>query len=93
MITKKLLPTNEVFIQFNQEELSKLGLKEGDLLDCNLQEDGSIKLEKYVNLELDISEWPREILELLIKRSTEENISINQIICNILEYHCLRIKK
>jgi hypothetical protein len=36
-------------------------------------------------IELDLAEWPRELLEYLIKRSCEEQICINKVIANILE--------
>jgi hypothetical protein len=40
---------------------------------------------KYSNLELDLSLFERELLEYIIKKSCEENISVNKVIENILE--------
>lgn len=36
-------------------------------------------------IELDMAEWPRELLEYLIKRSCDEQICINTVITKILE--------
>lgn len=82
--TKKLKPTNELCVEFSEEELEKLGLSQGDKLSVYPQEDGSILFEKYATMELDTAEWPREILEHLIKMSCEQDISVNDVINDLL---------
>jgi hypothetical protein len=47
---KKLEPTGDVMIRLTEDELIELNIKEGDKFDFKPQEDGSIKLEKYVGL-------------------------------------------
>jgi hypothetical protein len=78
------MPTNDLYIQFTEEELDKLDIKNGDKFDIKLQEDGSVKLEKYAKLELDINEWPVELLHFFIKESCEKDISVNEVISNLL---------
>ena len=82
---KTLEPTGDMMIRFTEDELSELNIKEGDKFDFVPQADGSIKLDKYVNLELDMAEWPREALELLVKQSCEKDISVNEVIICLLE--------
>ena len=83
---KKILePTGDLMIRFTEDELSELNIKEGDKFDFKLQADGSVKLDKYVDLELDMADWPREVLEMLVKRSCEQDISVNEILIEILE--------
>ena len=82
---KTLEPTGDMMIRFTEDELSELNIKEGDKFDFVPQADGSIKLDKYVNLELDMAEWPREALELLVKQSCEKDISVNEVIISLLE--------
>jgi hypothetical protein len=82
---KKLEPTGDMIIRFNEEELLELNIKEGDKFDFQLQADGSVKLEKYVGLELDMVDWPREFLEIIIKESCERGVPVNDIIIEILE--------
>ena len=81
---KKIEPTGDVCIKFTEEELSKLGLKQGDKLSWEEAKDGFI-LKKYEKIDVDISEWSREVLEMLIADSVEQDISVNDVICNILE--------
>jgi phosphoribosylformylglycinamidine (FGAM) synthase PurS component len=87
MIKKELLPTNDLYIQFTEEELKELDMNPGDKFDVKLQDDGSIKLSKYIKMELETADWPREFLELLIKESCEKDISVNTVICDILKEH------
>ena len=54
MIKKALLPTNDLYIQFTEDELKELNMEPGDKFDFKLLDDGSVKLEKYAKLELDM---------------------------------------
>lgn len=82
---KKIIePTGDVCIKFTEEELSKLGLKQGDNLSWEEAKDGFI-LKKYEKIDIDISEWSREVLEMLISESVEQDVSVNDVICRILE--------
>jgi hypothetical protein len=84
MITKTIEPTGDVCVKFTDEELTKLGIKEGDKFSIK-EESGGILLQKFATIDLDISEWDREILESLIQQSCEKDISVNQVISDILE--------
>jgi len=85
MIKKTLQPNNELFIQFSDEEVRELGLEQGQKFSVTPHDDGSFELRPYVKLELDMEEWPREVLEMIIKKSCEEDISANDIINNLLK--------
>jgi hypothetical protein len=86
MITKKVLqPTNDCFIQFTEEELSSIGAGPGTKFQVKHHDDGSIELRPYVKVELDMGEWSREVLEMIIKESCEQDISANDIINNLLK--------
>jgi hypothetical protein len=86
MTTKKtLLPTNDMYIQFTEEELSSIGAGPGTKFEAKVHDDGSIELRPYVKMELDMEEWPREVLEMIIKESCEQDISANDVICNLLK--------
>ena len=85
-MTKKVLqPTNDVFIQFTEEELSSIGAGPGTKFQAKLHDDGSIELRPYVKVELDMEEWSREVLELIIKESCEQDISANDVINKLLK--------
>jgi hypothetical protein len=86
MTTKKVLqPTNDVFIQFTEEELSSIGAGPGTKFEAKLHDDGSIELRPYVKMELDMADWPREVLEMIVKESCEQDISANDVISNLLK--------
>jgi len=83
-ITKKLQQSTDLLISFTEEELGVLGLNQGDKFSVYHQNDGSILLEKFVTLELETEEWPRDILEHLIKVSCEKDVSVNEVINDVL---------
>jgi len=85
MTKKTLLPTNDLYLQFTDEEIQELGWEAGQKLEVKQHDDGSIELRPYVKLELDIEEWPREVLEMIIKESVEQDISANDVITNMVK--------
>jgi len=87
MFKTQVKRSEELYIQFSEEQITELGLKTGEKLSCETGEDGSIILKKYASLEVDISEWSREVLENLITDSIENDISVNEVIENILHKH------
>ena len=82
---KVLEPTGDMMIRFTEDELLDLNIKEGDKFNFKLQEDGGVKLEKYVELELDMADWPIEVLQMIIKESCEQDITVNEVLVQILE--------
>lgn len=84
MIKKTIEPTGDVCVKFTEEELSKLNIKQGDKFSIKETKDG-ILLEKFADLNIDLSEFDRGILEFLIKESCDKDISINNVVSNILE--------
>jgi len=82
---KVLQPTNDVYIQFTEEELSSIGAGPGTKFETKIHDDGSIELRPYAKVEIDISDWPKEVLETIIEKSCEEDISANDIINNMLK--------
>lgn len=84
MIKKTVQRSEECFIQFTEDELCSLGIKPGDKFSFKINEDDSVSMEKFVSIEIDISEWSREVLEFLIDLSIKKDISVNEVINEIL---------
>lgn len=83
---KKVQEKKELYIQFSDEEMQELGWEEGQKLSFKFDEETkAITLEPYAKMEIEISEWPREILEFLIQESCDKDITMNEVISNILE--------
>lgn len=84
-MNKKIQSREEYFIQFTDEEMEKLGIKGGEKFSVQHSDDGSIKLIPFAKLELDFSEFSREMLEFLIRKSCDKDVSVNEIISDILK--------
>jgi len=93
MIKKTLLPTDDLYIQFTDEEIKEFGWEAGQKLSIIPQDDGSFKIVPFVKMEIDIENWPRELLETLINESCEQDISVNDVICNCLKESLHRLEK
>jgi len=84
MIKKTIEPTGDVCVKFTEEELAKLNIKQGDKFSIK-ETDGGILLEKFSTIDINLSELNREILEFLIQESCDKDISINDVISDLLE--------
>jgi len=84
MIKKTIEPTGDVCVKFTEDELEQLNIKQGDKFSIKETDEG-ILLEKFATIELNLSEFSREIMEHLIQESCDKDISINEVMSNILE--------
>ena len=85
MTKKTLQPTNDLYIQFTEDELNQIGAGPGTKLSVKHNDDGSIELRPYVKMEIEISDWSREVLEMLITKSCEDDVSVNNVINDLLK--------
>jgi bifunctional DNA-binding transcriptional regulator/antitoxin component of YhaV-PrlF toxin-antitoxin module len=82
---KKVQEKKELFLQFSEEEMQEMGWEEGQKISLDLDEDtGAITLKPFVKMEIDIGEWPRETLEFLVGESCDRDVSVNEIINEVL---------
>jgi hypothetical protein len=84
MIKKTVEPTGDVCVKFTDDELAQLKIKPGDKFTIK-EDDKGILLERFATIDLDITEFNRETLEYLIHESCEKDISINEVISNVIE--------
>jgi bifunctional DNA-binding transcriptional regulator/antitoxin component of YhaV-PrlF toxin-antitoxin module len=83
--TKKVQEKRDLFIQFSEEEIEEMGWEKNQKLSIKVDEEtGQITLEPFVKIELEIGDWPREILEFLVGESCERDISVNEVINEVL---------
>jgi len=83
-IQKTVKVKEDYYIEFTDEELEALKMEKGQKFSCKV-EDGALKLEPFVKVELEIENWPREILTFLIQESCERDVSVNEVINDVLE--------
>lgn len=84
-MVKTVQSREEFFIQFDDKEIEELGLKENQKYSMEILENNTIKMVPFVKMDIDISEWSREILEHLICESVEKDISVNEVIANAID--------
>jgi len=83
--TKKVQEKKDLYVQFSEEEIQEMGWEENQKLSVKVDEKtGQITLEPFVKMELEIGDWPREILEFLVGESCERDISVNEVINEVL---------
>lgn len=83
-IAKQIKVKEDYYIDFTDEELAALKMEKGQKYSCEI-EDGALKLVPFEKVELEIGTWDRSILEMLIQESCERDVSVNQVISDILE--------
>jgi len=83
-ICKKVKVKEDFYIDFTDEELAALKMEKGQKYSCKIK-DGALVLEPFAKVELEIGSWEREILEFLIQESCERDVSVNEVINDILE--------
>lgn len=84
MIKKTIEPTGDVCVKFTEDELAQLNIKQGDKFSIKETDEGII-LQKFATIDFDLSEFSREILEFLIQESCNRDVSVNEVISDVLE--------
>jgi hypothetical protein len=84
MIKKTLEPTGDVCVKFTEDELAQLNIKQGDKFSIKETDEG-VLLQRFDTVDINLSELDRELLEFLIQESCDKDISINEVISNLLE--------
>lgn len=83
-ISKTIKSREECYIEFTDEEMKVLNISPGDKFTWKIQENG-VMLEKHVPVELNLESWDKETLLFLIQESCNKDISVNDVIVEILE--------
>ena len=83
-IAKTVKVKEEHYIEFTDEELQAFNMEKGQKFSCKIEE-GSLILEPFVKMEINIDDWDREVLLMLIQDSCEQDVSVNQVINDLLE--------
>jgi hypothetical protein len=84
-MTKKIQERKEYFIQFTDEECEQLNIKEGQKFSMKEMGDGSIKMTPYASIDIDLEEFSRESMIFIISQSVEKDISVNQVMEEVLK--------
>ena len=80
---KTVKEKKEMYIEFSEEELQELGWKEHQKLSLEL-EGKNIIIKPWVTMEIDTSEWPKEIFQMLVDMSLDQDKTVNEIIVDLI---------
>lgn len=83
-IYKKIQEERVSVIKFTEEEVEELGLRP----DWNYtisEDNGKIVLTPFAEVEIDFDQYTKEQLIWLIEKSVEKDISMNEVVAEILE--------
>ena len=78
------------YITLPDEIVESFGIKEGDEITIREHEDGVLELipKKYTNVEIDL---PEEVLFQLMKMAHEQDVTLNQLVNDILRKEMNRL--
>ena len=82
---KKLQTDTIQFIQFTPEELEELNLEPNTKFTISEGPNKSITLTPYKKISIDLDQFDINTLQYLIKTSCEKDISVNEVIEEILQ--------
>jgi bifunctional DNA-binding transcriptional regulator/antitoxin component of YhaV-PrlF toxin-antitoxin module len=80
---KTVKEKKDLYIEFSEEEIKELGWKENQKLSIDLEGDGII-IKPWVTMEIDTSNWPKEIFQLLVDLSLEQDKTVNDVIVDLI---------
>jgi len=81
---KTIKSRTEYYIEITDEEREQFGWKENQKLDLKTV-DGGILIKPWSELELELGDFPREFLELVIRESSERDIPADQVIVGFIK--------
>ena len=74
------------FIEFSEEEIAEAGWKPNQRLEMTMEDDGALKIVPWKSVDIgDISDYPREVLELFVLESLEKDVPVTDIINDVLK--------
>lgn len=86
-IVKKLEEEKNFIVKFTEEEIESIGLK-NDWKYSVSEQDGKVVLTPYTEVEIDFNQFDKELLIYLIKLSLDRDISMHEVVEEILLKAC-----
>lgn len=84
-MTKKVKEKKDYYIEFSDNEREKLGIEENQKFSIEVMDDNSFVMKPFSKVDIDLADFSRETLEKLITLSVEKDISVNEVISEILK--------
>lgn len=92
-MTKTVQELKQAYIQFSEEEMAELNMQPNQKFTVEINDDKTVSLIPFAKIDVDLSEFPRSILEFIIQESAEKDISVNQVISDVLENYLQKYER
>lgn len=83
-IRKTVQKKEDLFIEFTDQEMQTLNIAPHDKFEIEVQSDTTLILKKFEKIDIDLGEFDKKTLELLIVKSIEEQIPVDSVITGML---------
>jgi hypothetical protein len=82
-ITKTVESEEIYFVKFTDEEMAALGIKPHDKFEVSCTEK-EIVLKKFEKLDIDLKDFSKDLLIVLIQKSIENQVPVDEVIREVL---------
>jgi len=82
---KKLKKIESFGIEFSEEEIEKLGWKEGQKLFVTILDNGAIEISAGGEIELDLNDFDKETLMAMMKGMNELDLTFNEYVEKVFQ--------
>lgn len=83
-IVKTVQKKEDLFIEFTEAEMKDLNIEPHDKFEIDLKADNTIVLKKFEKIDLNLSEFDRTTLEMLVSKSIESQVPVDEVIREVL---------
>jgi hypothetical protein len=83
-IVKTVQKKEDLFIEFTEDEMKDLNIEPHDKFEIDLKDDNTIVLKKFEKIDLNLSEFDRTTLEMLVSKSIESQVPVDEVIREVL---------
>jgi hypothetical protein len=84
-IQKTVQKKEDLFIEFTQEEMDTLGIKPHDKFEVEIQDDQTLVFKKFAKIDINLSEFDKSTLEMLVSESIDKQVPVDEIIRETLK--------
>jgi hypothetical protein len=81
---KTVKEKRDLYIDFSEEEIAEMGWKDNQKVSLKVHDDGSILVEPYKTIELDIDSWDPSVFKMLVVSSMEQDKTVNDVIVDLI---------
>jgi hypothetical protein len=86
-IEKTVKRSDDLYIDFTPEEMDELKIAPHDKFEVIVGKDNTITLKKFEKLDINLGDFERSTLEMLIEQSIAQQVPVDEIIRESIKAH------